>query len=125
MFIAKIELQHVLMFLFHSSIGAESPATLVVATTIPSIVAVIAIILVIILFCAYIHVRIKLDKISKIAAEDNPEYANVNLDPTSIRTEENIAYETGMQSMGTKPNIAYRTAMQGQSSHAQEHNTSL
>ena len=112
------------MFFFHSSVGAESPATLVVAATIPSIVAVIAIILVVILLCAYIHLRIKLDKISKLAANDNPEYATVETNPTSMQTEENIAYETSMQSMNTEVNIAYGTGMQGHSLHAQEHNTS-
>ena len=56
---------------------------------------------------------------------DNPEYATVEAHSTSIRTEENIAYETGMQSMDTKPNIAYDTVMQGHSPHAQEHNTPL
>ena len=124
-FTAKIQLLHVLMFFPHSSIGAESPATLVVATTLPSIVAVIAIILVVILLCAYIHLRVKLDKISKIAAGYNLEYATVEAHSTSIRTEENIAYETGMQSMDTKPNIAYATVMQGHSPRTQEHNTSL
>ena len=98
---------------------------MVVATTLPSIVAVIAIILVVILLCAYIHLRIKLDKISKMAAGDNQEYATVEAHSTSIRTEENIAYETGMQSMNTKPNIAYDTVMQGHSPRSQEHNTSL
>ena len=44
---------------------------------------------------------------------------------TSIETEENVAYETGMQSMDTKPNIAYSTGgMRSHSPHAQEHNTS-
>ena len=121
----KIQLLHVLMFFLHSSIGAQSPATLVVATTLPSIVAVITIILVIILLCAYICFRVKLDKISKIAAGYNLEYATVEAHSTSIQTEENIAYETGIQSMDTKPNIAYDTVMQGHSPRAQEHNTSL
>ena len=112
------------MFFLHPSIGAESPATLIVATTIPSIVAVIAIILVVILLCAYIRLRIKLDKISKIVAGHNLEYATVEPHSTTIRTEENIAYETGIQSMDTKPNIAYATVMQGHSPRAQEHNTS-
>ena len=112
------------MFFFHSSIGGESPATLVVATTITSIVAVIAIILLVILLCAYIHLRVKLLKISKLAANNNPEYATVETNPTSIQTEENIAYETGRQTMNTKQNIAYGTGMQGHSLHAQEHNTS-
>jgi len=94
--------------------GSVSPAT------VPSKVAVIAIILIIILLCAYMHLRKKLYKISKIAANDNPEYATVEtnqqavqngivsetgiqfVEPhsTSIQAEENIAYETGMQSMG-------------------------
>ena len=100
-----------------------SPATLVVAATIPSIVAVIAIILVVILLCAYIHLRMKLDKSNK-AANDHPEYATVRPHLTSIQTEQNIAYETGMQSMNTKPNIAYGTAYH-HSPHAQEHNTSV
>ena len=121
----KIQLLHVLMFFLHPSIGAESPATLVVASTIPSIVAVIAIILVVILLCAYIHLRVKLNKISKMAAGDNPEYATVGAHSTSIRTEESVAYETGMQSMNTKPNIAYDTVIQGHSPCTQEHNTSL
>ena len=96
-----------------------SPATLVAAATIPSIVAVIAIILVVILLCAYIHLRMKLDKSNK-ANYDHPEYATVRPHLTSIQTEENI---TGMQSMDTKPNIAYGTAYR-HSPHAQEHNTS-
>ena len=112
------------MFFFHSPIGAVSPATLVVAATIPSIVAVIAIILVVILLCAYIHLRVKLDKIRKLAANNNPEYATVETNPTSIQTEENIAYETSMHSMNTEPNIAYGTGMQGRSPCAQEHITS-
>ena len=78
-------------------------------------------------------------------ANDSPEYATVetnqqavqngivsetgmrSVEPhsTSIQAEENIAYETGMQSMGTKPNIAYSPAMQGHNPHAHEHNTSL
>ena len=98
---------------------------MVVATTIPSIVAIIAIILVVILLCAYIRLRVKLDKISKIAAGYNLEYATVEAHPTGIRTENNIAYETGMQSMNTKPNIAYATVIQGHSPRTQEHNTSL
>ena len=113
------------MFFFHSSTGAESPATLVVAATISSIVAVITIIMVVILLCAYIQLRMKLDKISKMAANDHPEYATVGPHPTSIRTEENVAYETGIQPMDTKPNIAYGTGMQGHSLHAQEHNSSV
>ena len=113
------------MFFLHPSIGAESPATLVVASTIPSIVAVIAIILVVILLCAYIRLRVKLNKISKMAAGDNLEYATVGAHSTSIRTEESVAYETGMQSMNIKPNIAYDTVIQGHSPHAQEHNTSI
>ena len=56
---------------------------------------------------------------------DYPEYATVEAHSTSIQTEENIAYETGMQSMDTKPNIAYATVMQGHSPRTQEHNTSL
>ena len=56
---------------------------------------------------------------------DYPEYATVEAHSTSIRAEENIVYETGMQSMGTKPNIAYATVMQGHSPRAQGHNTSL
>ena len=67
----------------------------------------------------------KLDKISKLAANDNPEYATVETNSTSIQTGENVAYETGMQSMNTKPNIAYGTGMQGHSLHAQVHNTSV
>ena len=121
----KIQLLHVLMFFLRSSIGAESPATLVVATTLPSIVAIIAIILVVILLCAYIRLRVKLEKISKMAAGYNLDYATVEVNSTSIRTGENIAYETGMQSMNTKPNIAYDTVIQGHSPHAQEHNTSI
>ena len=113
------------MFFFHSSIGAKSPATLVVATTITSIVAVIAIILLVMLLCAYVHLRVKLFKISKLAANNNPEYATVETNSTSIQTGENVAYETGMQSMNTKQNIAYGTGMQGHSPHAQEHNTSV
>ena len=85
MFTAKIKLWHVLMFFFHSSIGAESPATLVVAATITSIVAVIAIILVVILLCAYIHSRIKLHKISKLAANDHPEYATVETNQQAVQ----------------------------------------
>ena len=121
----KIQLLHVLMFFLRSSIGAESPATLVVATTLPSIVAVIAIILVVILLCAYIRLRVKLDKISKMAAGYNQEYATVEAHSTSIRTEESVAYETCIQSMDTKPNIAYATVIQGHSLRAQEYNTSL
>ena len=67
----------------HSSIGAESPATLVVGSTIPSIVAIIAIILVVILLCAYI--RRKLHKINNIAAGDH-----VEVHHTRIQTKENI-----------------------------------
>ena len=100
-----------------------SPATLVVAATIPSIVAVIAIILVVILLCAYIHLRMKLDESNK-ADNDHPEYATVRPHPTSIQTEQNIAYEAGRQPMDTKPNIAYGTAHR-HSPHAQEHNTSV
>ena len=98
---------------------------MVVATTLPSIVAIIAIILVVILLCAYIRLRIKLEKISKTAAGYNLEYATVEAHSTSIRTEENVAYETGMQSMDTKPNIAYDTVMQGHSPCTQEYNTPL
>ena len=113
--------------------------------TIPSIVAVIAIILVVILLCAYLHLRMKLLKISKLAANDNPEYATVETNQqavqngivyetgmqstephsTSIPAEENIAYETSMQSMNTEVNIAYRTGMQEHNPHAQEHNASV
>ena len=107
-----------MLFFFCLITGSTSPATA------PSIVAVIAIILVVILLCAYIHLRIKLLKISKLAANDHPEYATVETNPTSIQTEENVAYETGMQSMNTKPNTAYGTGMQGHSPHAQEHSTS-
>ena len=119
--------------------GSTSPAT------VPSIVAVIAIILVVILLCAYIHLRIKLLKISKLAANDNPDYATVetnqqavqngivyetgmrSIEPhsTSIRAEENIAYEASMQSMNTGVNIAYHTGMQEHNPHAQEHNASI
>ena len=100
-----------------------SPSTLVAAATIPSIVAVIAIILVVILLCAYIHLRIKLDKSNK-ADYDHPEYATARPRLTSIPTGENIAYETGRQSMNTKPSIAYGTPY-SHSPHAQEHNTSV
>ena len=131
------------MFALHLFTGF--PAGSVSPATVPSTVAVIAIILIIILLCAYMHLRIKLYKISKIAANDSPEYATVetnqqavqngivsetgmqSVEPhsTSIQAEENIAYETGMQSMCIIPNIAYSPAMQGHNPHAHEHNTSL
>ena len=69
------------------------------------------------MLCAYIHLRMKLDKSNK-ADYDHPEYATVRPHLTSIQTGENIASETGRQPMDTKPNIAYGTA-------AQEHNTSV
>ena len=111
------------MFALHLFTGF--PAGSVSPATVPSTVAVIAIILIIILLCAYIRLRVKLDKISKITAGYNLEYATVEAHPTGIRTEDNIAYETGMQSMDTKPSIAYSPAMQGHSPRTQEHNTSL
>ena len=87
----------------------------------------------------------KLLKISKLAANDNPEYVTVETNQqavqngivyetgmqstephsTSIPAEENIAYETSMQSMNTEVNIAYRTGMQEHNPHAQEHNASV
>ena len=105
--------------------GSMSPAILV-AATIPSVFA--AVLFVLVLFCVYIYLRWRLhNKRDRMAARDYdyPEYATVEANSTSIRTEENIAYETGMQSMNIKPNIAYDTVMQGHSPHAQEHNTSL
>ena len=93
-----------------------SPAILVVAATIPSVFA--TVLFVIVLFCVYNWIRRRLhNKRDKMAARDydNPEYATVEAHSTSIRTEENIAYETGMQSMDTEPNIAYATVMQGHS----------
>ena len=105
--------------------GSMSPAILV-AATIPSVFAVV--LFIIVLFCVYISLRRRLhNKRDRMPARDYdyPEYATVEVHSTSIRTEENIAYETGMQSMDTKPNIAYATVMQGHSPRTQEHNTSL
>ena len=105
--------------------GSMSPAILV-AATIPSVFA--AVLFVLVLFCVYICLRRRLhNKRDKMAAReyDYPEYATVEAHSTSIRTEENIAYETGIQSMDTKPNIAYDTVMQGHSPRTQDHNTSL
>ena len=115
-----------LYFCIGSPAGSMSLAILVVAATIPSVFAVV--LFVIVLFCVYICLRMKLhNKQNKMAAKeyDYPEYATVGPHPTSIQTEENIAYETDMQSMNTKQNIAYGTGMQGHSQHAQEHNTSV
>ena len=97
---------------FHLSTGSEFPSgsespmnfddspetpslvsTLVAAATIPSIVAVITTVLFIIVFCAYIHLRMKMQ--SNIAAL---KFATLQSAPISNQTTGNI-YESSKQHM--------------------------
>ena len=107
-----------------SFIDSESPAPVIVAAVIPSLVAVIAITLFGVVLCSYIHLRMNQDeRQNSVEARDYPEYAVVNQNLASIKTKPNVAYETGTQAIATESNIAYQVGMQGHS--PEQHNTSV
>jgi len=116
------------MFFFFSFIDSESPAPMIVAAIILSIVAVIAITLFGVVLCSYIRLRTKLDeRQNSIAARDYPEYAAAEPNSVSrqtIETKQTIAYETGIAiATESKFNVAYHDSMQGHSPEL--HDTSV
>ena len=106
------------MSFFFSFIDSESPAPVIVAAIIPSIVAVIVITLFGVVVCSYIHLRKKLDeRQNSVAARDYPEYAAAEPNSVSrqtIETKQIIAYETGI-AIATESNVAHHVSMQGHS----------
>ena len=97
---------------------------MIVATIIPSIVAVIAITLFGVLLCSYILLRMK-QAVGQntVEARDYPEYAVVEQNLAGIETKQNVAYETGVHAIATQSNIAYQVGMQGHS--PEQHSTSV
>ena len=111
------------IYLFLST-DSESPAAVIVAAIIPSIVAVIAITLFGVVLCSYIRLRMNQDeRQNSVEARDYPEYAVVMQNLASIKAKPNVAYETGTQAIATESNIAYQVGMQGHS--PEQHNTSV
>ena len=107
-----------------SFIDSESPAPVIVAAVIPSLVAVIAITLFGVVLCSYIHLRMNQDeRQNSVEARDYPECAVVMQNLASIETKETVAYETGTQAIATESNIAYQVGMLGHS--PEQHNTSV
>ena len=115
---------------FFSFTDSESPAPVIVAAVIPSIVAVIPSIVAVIaitlfgvVLCSYIRLRMKNDeRQNSVEARGYPEYAVVEQNLASIETRRNVAYETGTQAIATESSIAYQVGMQGS---PEQHNTSV
>ena len=107
-----------------SFLDSESPAAVIVAALIPSLVAVIAITLFGVVLCSYIRLQMNQDeRQNSVEARDYPECAVVMQNLASVETKETVAYETGIQAIATESNIAYQAGMQGHS--PEQHNTSV
>jgi len=95
-----------------SFLDSESPAAVIVAALIPSLVAVIAITLFGVVLCSYIRLQMNQDeRQNSVEARDYPECAVVIQNLASVETKETVAYETGIQAIATESNIAYQAGI--------------